>query len=311
MTAVIPAPPAVSRHRARVNFAIFAVVVAGGGWVFAALDRAAGESTGAATTTSTSGSTLGQGLWLLVPALTALALHFFGKDGAGPLGLTLRFAGRVRWFAFAVALYPAATALCVALATATGAATFSLTPAAGKPALAEAFAAALAFLLVKNLLEELIFRGYATRTAMALGLPGIAPHVLVGVLWAVWHLPLYLVWMRAADFAVTTSLPWVWFLPLFNAGIVAVAVLYGELRVRTGSIWPGVAMHTVSNALVTPLLLNGHLRLEGHADAWIGIASHSIASMVIFGGLGLLLHRLRLGKQGVVPGRPENPGRAR
>lgn len=295
MTAVAPAPLAArpSRLRARVNFAIFAAVVAGGGWLFAALDRAAGQVSGTADTTSTSGSTTGQGLWLLAPALTALALHFLSRDGAGPLGLTLRFPGRTRWFAFGVALYPAAIALCVTLATAVGAATFSLAPDPGKPALAEAFATALAFLLVKNFLEEFIFRGYATRTAMALGLPGIAPHALVGVLWGLWHLPLYLVWMRPADFAATTSLPWSWYLPTFFAGMVALSVLYGELRVRTGSIWPGVVVHTVSNALTTPLLLNGHLRAEGHADAIFGIVPNSIASMVIFGGLGLWLYRRR------------------
>ncbi|WP_171074252.1 CPBP family intramembrane glutamic endopeptidase [Nonomuraea basaltis] len=293
MTAVIPAPPAAgpSRLRTRVNFAVFAAVAAGGGWLFAALDRATGQLAGAADTTSASGSTPGQGLWLLVPALTALGLHFLSRDGAGPLGLTLRFPGRARWFAFAVALFPAAVALCVALAAATGAATFSLAPAQGEPALFEAFATALGFLLIKNVLEEFIFRGYATRTAVALGLPGIAPHALVGVLWGLWHLPLYLVWMRPADFAATTSLPWSWYLPTFFAGMVALAVLYGVMRVRTGSIWPGVALHTVSNALATPLLLNGHLRLDGHADAWFGIAPNSIASMLIFGGLGLCLYR--------------------
>ncbi|WP_327582150.1 CPBP family intramembrane metalloprotease [Nonomuraea sp. NBC_00507] len=296
MTAVIQARSVTgpSRLRARVNFAIFAIVVVGGGWLFAAWDRATGQLSGTADTTSTSGSTAGQGLWLLAPALTALALHFLSKDGAGPLGLTLRFPGRVRWFAFALALFPMAAALCVAIATATGAATFSLAPSPGKPALAEAIVAALGFLLIKNVLEEFIFRGYATRTAMALGLPGLAPHALVGLLWGLWHLPLYLVWMRPADFDATTSLPWPWFLPWFLVGIVALAVLYGELRLRTGSIWPGVALHTVSNALSTPLLLHGHLRLEGHADAWFGIAPHAITSMVIFGGLGLVLYRRRI-----------------
>ncbi|WP_127932918.1 CPBP family intramembrane glutamic endopeptidase [Nonomuraea polychroma] len=95
----------------------------------------------------------------------------------------------------------------------------------------------------------------------------------------------------------TTSLPWPWFLPAFLVGIVALAVLYGEMRVRTGSIWPGVALHTVSNAISTPLLLHGHLRLEGHADVWVGIAPHAIASMVIFGGLGFHLYRRRIAER--------------
>ncbi|GII05296.1 hypothetical protein Pta02_73040 [Planobispora takensis] len=292
----------VSRLRARINFAVFSAVAVGGGWLFAAMDRATGQIVGTGSVTSTSGGTNGQGLWIAVPALTALVLHFVSRDGAGPLGLTLRFADRARWFGFAAGLSPVTTAVAVAAAVVTGLATFSGTPLAGKPPFAEAFVTTLGFLLVKNLLEEFIFRGYGTRTAMALGLRGIAPHLLVGLVWGLWHLPLYAVWMSPADFRQSTSLPWAWYLPIFFAGIMALAVLYGEMRVRTGSIWPGVVLHTVSNALVTPLLINGHLSFEGHGDVLFGIAPNSVLSILLFGGTGLLLlrHRTRNG------GRPES-----
>ncbi|MEV8635804.1 CPBP family intramembrane glutamic endopeptidase [Streptosporangium sp. NPDC051023] len=279
----------VSRLRARINFAVFSAVTIGGGWLFAALDRATGQITGAGSVTSTSGGTNGQGLWLVVPALTALALHFLSRDGAGPLGLTLRFADRTRWFAFVMVLSPIAIAVSVAGATATGAATFSLTPRAGEPALLTAFATTLGFLLVKNLLEEFIFRGYGTRTAMALGLRGVAPHVLIGLVWGLWHVPLYTVWMSQADFRQTTTLPWAWYLPTLLVGTVALAVLYGEIRMWTGSIWPGVVLHTVDNALITPLLLNGHLSFEGRGDTLFGLAPNSVISVLLFGGTGLVL----------------------
>ncbi|GIH93182.1 hypothetical protein Psi01_38120 [Planobispora siamensis] len=288
----------VSRFRARINFAVFSAVAAGGGWLFAALDRATGQTVGTGSVTSTGGGTNGQGLWIAVPALTALVLHFAGRDGAGSLGLTLRFPDRARWFGFAVALSPVTTAVAVTAAVVTGVAAFSPTPAAGAPPFPEAFATTLGFLLVKNLLEEFIFRGYGTRTAMALGLRGaITPHLLVGLVWGLWHLPLYTVWMSQEDFRQSTSLPWAWYLPVFFAGIMALAVLYGEMRVRTGSIWPGVVLHTISNALVTPLLLNGHLRFEGHGDVLFGIAPNSLLSILLFGGTGLLLlrHRTRNG----------------
>lgn len=80
--------------RARINFAIFAIVVVGIGWVGVAIDRAGGVASGTGSETSTSGSTNGQGLWILIPALTALALYFLSRDGAGKLGLTLRFRTR-------------------------------------------------------------------------------------------------------------------------------------------------------------------------------------------------------------------------
>nr|BFE83713.1 hypothetical protein GCM10020093_063140 [Planobispora longispora] len=179
-------------------------------------------------------------------------------------------------------------------------------PSAGAPSLPVAFATGLGFLLVKNLLEEFIFRGYGTRTAMALGLRGVAPHLLVGLVWGLWHLPLYTVWMSQEDFRRTTSLPWAWYLPLFFAGIMALAVLYGEMRVRTGSIWPGVVLHTVNNALVNPLLLNGHLSYRGNGDVLFGVAPNSLASVLVFGGVGLVLLRRRR-RSGGRPGSERGP----
>lgn len=285
----------VSQTRARINFAVFAAVVIGGGWLFVAMDRATGQLTGTGSATSTGGTTSGQGLWILAPALVALALYFGSRDGAGPLGLTLRFPHRIRWFAFAAGLFPVATAVIVAAATVTGVATFSAEPAAGKPSFLAAFAGVLGFLVVKNVLEEFIFRGYGTRTAAALGLRGIGGHLLVGLVWALWHAPLYLVWMSPADLDLVTSLPLLAYLATFCLGTVVLAVVYGEMRLQTGSIWPGVLLHTVSSALATPLLINGHLRFDGHGDALLTVIPNSVASMLLFGGVGLYLYRRRTG----------------
>ncbi|MEU6412525.1 CPBP family intramembrane glutamic endopeptidase [Microbispora sp. NPDC046933] len=294
LTAAVPTAAPPSRLRAGVGFAMLSAAAVGGGWLFVALDRATGQITGAGSTVSTSGTTAGQGLWILVPALTAIVLRLVVRDGAGPLGLTPRFPHPVRWLAFAAAAFPVAVAVCVAAALTTGAAAFSLTPSAGKPSLPAALASTLGFLVVKNLLEELVFRGYGTRTAAALGLPGVVPHVLVGLVWGLWHIPLYAVWMAPADLDATTTLPFAWYLPAFLAGTVALAVLYGEMRLWTGSIWPGVVLHTVSNALSTPLLVDGHLRYRGHGDLLFGIAPGSLASVLLFGGAGLYLHRRRV-----------------
>ena len=64
---------------------------------------------------------------------------------------------------------------------------------------------------------------------------------------------------------------------------------YGELRVRTGSIWPGAALHSMSNAVVTPLIVNGHLRFDGHADVLFSPVPASIMTMLLFGATWLLL----------------------
>jgi membrane protease YdiL (CAAX protease family) len=284
--------------KARRNFALFTLAVAGAGWVGVALDRAAGVPLANDAAFSDGGGTTGMALFILGPAVVALLLFFFAKDGAGPLGLTLRFAHRARWFAGATALYPVIAAISIGAGLAAGAATLSFAPADGKPAYLAAFLAVFAVQLIKNPIEEFIFRGYGTRTAMALGLPGAAtPHLLVGAVWALWHLPLYLVWTSAADMSLVTSLPLPLYLPLLLAGLMAAALVYGEIRVRTGSIWPGVALHSMSNAIVTPLIINGHLRFDGHTDVLFSPVPASIITMLLFGLTGMLL----------LPRRPSGP----
>jgi hypothetical protein len=121
------------------------------------------------------------------------------------------------------------------------------------------------------------------------------PHLLVGAAWALWHLPFYAYFLTRADFRATTSLPLLLFLPVFIAGVLATAVVLGELRIQTGSIWPGVVLHTIGGATVNTLLLNGHLRFGGHGDALVTPAPNSIAFIAVFALLALLLagHRSR------------------
>lgn len=276
--------------RARLNFALFTLAVVATGWLGVAADRAAGVDLTAGVAVSRSSGTNGQALFILGPVVAALVLFFLSRDGAGPLGLTLRFPHRTRWFAGSAVVAPVFTAVVVGAGVAVGAVAWVSTPPSGAPSLPAAVVTVFAVQLIKNPIEEFIFRGYGTRTAMALGLPGrIAPHLLVGVVWALWHLPLYLVWTSPADMRAVTSLPVPLFLPLLFAGLTAAALLYGELRVRTGSIWPGVVLHSVSNAIVTPLLVDGHLRFDGHADVLFSPAVSSVGSMLLFGAAGLAL----------------------
>ena len=288
--AAAPGRP-LSRRRAWINFIIFAVVTAGGGWLFVAMDRAAGAVGGTGSATSAAG-TSGQGLWILVPAVVSVALFFLSRDGAGRLGLTVRFDWR--WIIVAVVLFPLMAAVVILTGLAAGGLTWQSAASPGGQSIGVALLAMLPFLLVKNFFEEFIFRGYGTRTAMALGLPGILPHVAVGVVWALWHLPLYAVWMPVADFQQMTSLAWPLFLPLFLVGIVVDAVVYGEIRVRTGSIWPLVVLHTVSNALATVLLLDGYLRFVGRGDVLFSLTPQAVVMMLVTAAVGLLLYRRRV-----------------
>ena len=274
-----------SERRARINFAIFAAVAIAIGWVGVALD----EATGQPATIS-----LGMGLWFAAPLLVAIVLHRLRPDGAGTLGLTLRFRGRARWFALAAIVYPVATALIVLPAIASGVGVFDASGSGGSSALILAMVAVVPGMFLKNTIEELTWRGFGTRTALATGMSRLGSHVLLGVIYGLWHLPLYARFMDRAEFGTVTSLSWPIFVPIFMAGVIATTVVLGEIRLRTGSIWPGVVMHTVGGAVVNTLIVDGYLRFSGHGDALFSPAPNSLAFLVVFGIVGALL--LRLGR---------------
>lgn len=76
-----------------------------------------------------------------------------------------------------------------------------------------------------------------------------------GVLWALWHYPILLL----ADYNAGTP---VWYgLTCFTVMTVALSFLYAWLRLRSGSLWTGVVVHTVHNMMIqniwTPLTLAG------------------------------------------------------
>lgn len=281
--------------RTRVNFALFALAAASAGWLGVALDRASGVDLANGVALSRNSGTTGQALFILGPAIVALALHRLSRDGAGPLGFTLRFADRGRWFAASTLLYPAMVAVAVVPGLLVGAASLTATPAPGKPAYAAAFVAILGVQVVKNVVEEFIFRGYGTRTALALGVGRLQAHVLAGLVWALWHLPLFIVWTSDADRRLVTSLPWLVALPVFLVAVVAMSLLYGELRAQTGSIWPGVVLHSMANAVATPLLANGHLSFTRRGDVLFSPAPTGLITLALFAVAGLVLLRRRPG----------------
>ncbi|MEU4163381.1 CPBP family intramembrane glutamic endopeptidase [Actinoplanes sp. NPDC026670] len=269
--------------RARLNFIIFALTVAGTGWLGVAVDRAAGVETATGTATSSGSGTTGMLFFLLGPLVAVPVLRFLSRDGGGSLGLSPR-AG-LGWFAFAAVFYPLVTAISIGLGVATGYVTVT-----DRTGLFGAAAAVFAVQLIKNPIEELVFRGYGTRTALAMGLRGrLVPHLLAGAVWGLWHVPLYLVWTSAADMALVTTLPMPLFLLLTMAGTMAASVLYGEMRARTGSIWPGVLMHSFCNALATPLMVGGYLTFEGHSDAVFSPVAGSVVLIVLTAAAGCAL----------------------
>jgi membrane protease YdiL (CAAX protease family) len=94
-----------------------------------------------------------------------------------------------------------------------------------------------------GLAEEIGMRGYLQPRLMSLGrTPAL---LVVGLVFATWHMPLIFIAPAQVDFPTGNLLP---FFPLFYGTFVAASFFFGYMRIYTGSIWPASIAHAVHNA---------------------------------------------------------------
>ncbi|GEK21799.1 CPBP family intramembrane glutamic endopeptidase [Cellulomonas xylanilytica] len=183
-------------------------------------------------------------LFVMSPILLAVGLRTIGREGWADAGLRL---GRERgWYAVALLLFPVLFLVPVALGALLG--DVHLAPGAAER-FAVLFATGLAARLTFAAFEEFGWRGYLEPRLAALGVPALRRHLAVGALWAVWHVP-YIVAFGDGYTGVPLGLQ----IPMFSVAVLAMAVIWGVARDRTGSVWPAVLGHGMANAVAWPLL---------------------------------------------------------
>jgi len=183
-------------------------------------------------------------LFVLSPVLMAVGLRTIGREGWSDAGLRL---GRERgWYVFAALWMPAALGVALLVGALTG-------QVHGGPDGLPLFATLVATGLVARTtfaaFEELGWRGYLEPRLAALGVRGLRRHLAVGALWGVWHVPYILA--MGDDY---TTVPLAVQIPLFLVAVLAMAVVLGVMRARTGSVWPAVVEHGIANAVAFALL---------------------------------------------------------
>ncbi len=149
-----------------------------------------------------------------------------------------------RWFAFAFALPPAVMLLALAIHSALGGAMPVFTAADHIPLAIANFG--LVLLIGGPLGEEFGWRGYAM-PALADKLGWRAASLVVGIIWGLWHLPLFFMASTAQS-----HMP----IPLFMLNILAGSVVFGWLSERTArSVLPALTLHTSLNAWAGILII--------------------------------------------------------
>ena len=271
-----------SHRRATVrNLIIFSTVVLASGWVGRGIEvliaHEGPESPGIV-------------IWIVAPLGTALLLRAFAGGGWRDIGLRPALAGNIAWYLVALAVYPVVSALIMLVGSGTGWISFS-DFAAGS--LVSAFALALAPNFLKNIFEELAWRGHLTPKVHSLGINDLWGHSIVGLIWGLWHLPYFLFFLESSVMRDYTSMGLALFIVLAIASMVSWAMVYGELRLLTGSVWPAVLMHMVEDSFVNELLLEDHVRIDPGLD-WLLSPGAGLLNIALFGTIGIGLYRFRM-----------------
>ena len=185
-------------------------------------------------------------VWSCTPTVATLIMLLvvtrdgYSKEGWKSLGLH-RLGLNVWWIAFGGTLL--ITVAASAVVWATPLASFAL-PEGGIVDPVLSFFIFFGMTVVWfGLAEEVGMRGYLQPRLMSLGrTPAL---VVVGLVFATWHMPLIFIAPAQVDFPTGNLLL---FFPLFYGTFLAASFFFGYLRIYTGSIWPASIAHAVHNA---------------------------------------------------------------
>lgn len=243
---------------------LFIVVAVSCGWLGRLIDLQVGRDA--------SGS-LGQLLWIVAPLVTLVILRSWGGDGWKDAGFQLRLKGNLSLYGVSLLFFPIMTVIIVGLSVSLGWTEVSLS----LPAYLAACGIAVLPNFFKNLFEEFAWRGYLTPRLLTLGYHRMFVHIVVGLVWGAWHFPYLFLFVDTSESLST-------YLPRMMIGVIVMAILYGEIRFRTKSVWPAVIMHTMGNVCINTLILDKYIVVHPKT-AYVAMPSPEGLMAIILTGL--------------------------
>ena len=256
---------------------VFSVVALGCGWIGLLVNNALGIPH--------SMQSLGTLIWIMTPILTGAVLALSDPSLRRSYAASW-LPGRLRAYGVALGIFPLSFVVAIAVGWAAGV----LSPA-GLGAFGGAVAAGVLGTVLKNVAEEGAWRGYLAPALIGRKLSDPWVWLISGMIWGLWHIPYY-VWFL--DESLTRS---VYDVPPLVYALMTVplmicwAPLFTELRIISGSFWPGLIAHSIANLSNTPLTLGGLPIKPGWellVSPMIGIIPNAI---VLTAGLGLWARR--------------------
>jgi membrane protease YdiL (CAAX protease family) len=273
----VDVPSRSHKHTVR-NLAIFTFLVIALGWLGRCLDSMMG---------SAPGEGIGTLIWIISPLGVSFLLRAFAGDGWADLGIRPHIKGNVMWYVVSILVYPACVTLVLVIGLALGVVSLSGLSPDSLGLFVRAFALALVPQFIQNIFEEFGFRGYLAPKMYTLALNVFLAHLLVGLIWGVWHLPYF-------SFVTSyTSENLATLVPRFLVGTMAVSIVYGEIRLLTDSVWPAVLMQTAGGAFIGALVLNDLAQLASGTEFLFAPVLEGGLIIVLFTLIGVGIHLVR------------------
>lgn len=263
----------VKGNKTRRNVIIFAVIAVSCGWIGRLVDLKAG--------TDENGS-LGQLIWIVAPLLTVVIMRSWAWDGWKDFGFKPRIRENIFLYLFSILFFPLMTAVIVGISVGLG---WTDMPPASSVYLA-AVGMAILPSFIKNLFEEFAWRGYLAPRMFTLGYNRFLIHIAVGLVWGAWHLPYLSLFVDTTESMIT-------YIPRMMIGVIAMAILYGEILLMTRSVWPAVVMHTVGNVFIDTLILKKFILVQEEFSYLAMPSPEGILTIALTGLAGLWIYKRR------------------
>jgi len=233
------------------------------------------------------GNEFGGLIFVISPILMMVLLRFWGGDGWQDAGLQLKIKQHWQWYLFSLFVYPVSFVIVIALGMMLRVTSLNGSWNTLLPTLIANIAGQFIMRMLFAMFEEWGWRGYLEPRLLALGMPDLKRHLFVGVIWAVWHFPLIL----STDY---TKIPYAIFLPLFVIGVTITAIVYGQLRKASETVWTSVLMHGIANTVIRAIIQDNSIIFNNKLLAYC--APESIIMILLFSTLAFwMLYKQKAG----------------
>jgi membrane protease YdiL (CAAX protease family) len=263
------------------NIGLFIFLVIISGWIGVLVDSVLIDQP--------EGDSLGMGIWLVLPLMTAFIIILCSKANWRDLGFKPNFKGNLKWYLTSVLIFPVVTVIVLSIGAITNwidLSTFNL------KSFILVFCSTLLVNFIINFFEETAWRGYLTSQLVKLNLSDLKLYLVVGCVWALWHLPYYLVFLPEADIRAVMPVSRTVFVVVAFTTFLAWTIMFTELFMVTKSVWPCVILHTVEDALINPLVISGYISISTGKEILVSPINGIITSTLYLAvGIGIRAYR--------------------